>query len=71
MRFIKDFKPNVVGYMLEDVPSHKTTQGVGIFQENFIIFEQFHFKQLWKSKNDILEFQVPEYVLVNVQSFHV
>ena len=46
MRFIKDFKPNVVGYMLEDVPSHKTTQGVGIFQENLIIFEQFHFKQL-------------------------
>ena len=58
MRFIKDFKPNVVGYTFEDVPSHKTTHSVGISRELFL-------------NNNIIEFRVPEYVLVHVQSFQV
>ena len=33
MRSKKDFKPNVVGYTFEDVPSHKTTHSVGISRE--------------------------------------
>ena len=38
MRSNKDFKPNVVGYTFEDVPSHKTTHSVGISREFNYLF---------------------------------